>query len=245
VAEPRLGGPGLKSGKGGGARLGWAEYSAQWSGLHLGVDPRRSRALVRGWLRAGYGAARALAKLGVRPGAVTVAGVVLAIGAPVAAAFGGVWLFVAAAAVLASALADTADGALAVVTGRVTRLGGFYDSLADRVSEALWLFALWVAGVPGVLATACGAMAWLHEYTRARSAAVGIGDVGVVTAAERPGRVIVVVFAFVVGGGISFLSARFAAGSMTVVLAIWPVLGLLGTARLLGAVRAAAHNRPS
>jgi CDP-diacylglycerol--glycerol-3-phosphate 3-phosphatidyltransferase len=176
---------------------------------------------------------------------VTLVGVLLSAAAAVAAAGDAWWLFVAAAAVLASALADTADGALAVITSRTTRLGGFYDSLADRVSEALWLLALWVAGVPGVLATACGAMAWLHEYARARSAAVGIGDVGVVTVAERPGRVIVVFFAFVVGGGLSFLSVRFAAGSMTVVLAIWPVLGLLGTARLLGAIRAAARRRPT
>jgi phosphatidylglycerophosphate synthase len=245
VAEPRVGGPSLKTREGTGARLGWDEYSARWSGLHLGVDPRRSRALVRGWLRAGYLTGRSLAALRVRPGAVTLAGVVLALATPFAAAEGRGWLFVAAAAVLASALADTADGALAVITSRTTRLGGFYDSMADRVSEALWLLALWVAGVPGVLATACGVMAWLHEYARARSAAVGIGDIGVVTAAERPGRVIVVIFAFVVGGGISFLSARFAAGSMTVVLAIWPVLGLLGTARLLGAVRATARGRPN
>jgi CDP-diacylglycerol--glycerol-3-phosphate 3-phosphatidyltransferase len=196
-------------------------------------------------LRAGYLTGRSLAAIRVRPGAVTLVGVLLSAAAAFAAAGDGWWLFVAAAAVLASALADTADGALAVITSRTTRLGGFYDSLADRVSEALWLLALWVAGVPGVLVTACGAMAWLHEYARARSAAVGIGDVGVVTAAERPGRVIVVFFAFVVGGGLSFLSVRFAAGSMTVVLAIWPVLGLLGTARLLGAIRAAARRRPT
>ena len=56
-----LGGPRLKAGGGGGGRLGWDEYSARWSGLHLGVDPRRVSPFVRAWLRLGYVTARALA----------------------------------------------------------------------------------------------------------------------------------------------------------------------------------------
>lgn len=244
MAEPRLGGSHLKASGGGGGRLGWDEYSAQWSGLHLGVDPRRSSPFVRGWLRIGYATARGLASVRIRPAAVTAVGVLIALATPFVAVADGAWLFAAAGLVVISALADTADGALAVVTGRTTRIGGFYDSLADRVSEALWLLALWLAGVPGVLVAACGAMAWLHEYARARSIAVGIGEVGIATAAERPGRVIVVVTAFVLGGATSYVSARLAAGTMTVVLASWLVLGLLGTARLLSAIRAADRRHP-
>ena len=65
-----------------------------------------------------------------------------------------------------------------------------------------------------------------------------------VTVAERPGRVIVVVAAFVLGGATSLSTPASRPGAMTVVLAFWLVLGLLGTARLLGAVRAADRRHP-
>ena len=162
-----------------------------------------------------------------------------ALATPFVAVGRGAWLFAAAGLVLLSALADTADGAVAVMTGRTTRLGGFYDSLADRVSEAAWLLALWLVGAPGVLVTACGALAWLHEYARARSVAVGHdrGRDGHRRRAAHPGHR---------GRGRSrscwaaWPGHRPASppGAMTVVLAVWPVLGVLGTARLLGAIRA-------
>jgi hypothetical protein len=53
--------------------------------------------------------------------------------------------------VLLSAVADTVDGAVAVIAGRATRLGQVDDSLADRLGEACWLVALWLVGAPGWL----------------------------------------------------------------------------------------------
>jgi CDP-diacylglycerol--glycerol-3-phosphate 3-phosphatidyltransferase len=167
-----------------------------------------------------------------------VAGLVVSGIVPLAVLPGGPWLFAAAGLVLLAALADTADGALALITSRATRMGAFYDSVADRLTEAAWLGALWLAGVPGILVATCGALAWLHEYARSRAAAVGLRNIGVVTVAERPTRVIVVVAAFVAGGATAYLSDRLSAGAMTVVLAFWVVLSLLGSARLLGAIRA-------
>jgi hypothetical protein len=62
--------------------------------------------------------------------------------------------------------------------------------------------------------------------------------VGVVSVAERPIRVILTVVALVLGGAASPVSARLAAGVMTIVVAVWVLLGLLGGARLLTAIRA-------
>jgi phosphatidylglycerophosphate synthase len=206
--------------------------------LHGGVDPRRSSRPTRVWIRIAYAVGRGLAALRLSPDTITVVGLVLSAAVPVVVLLGDWWLFVAAALVLASAVADSADGAVAVLTSRTTRLGAFTDAVADRLSEAAWLLALWLAGVPGILVAVCLALCYLHEYARARAAAAGMVGVGVVSVAERPVRVILTVVALVLGGAASPVSARLAAGVMTIVVAVWVLLGLLGGARLLTAIRA-------
>jgi phosphatidylglycerophosphate synthase len=225
-------------------RPSWNEYSARWAALHGGVDPREASAPTRIWLRLAYVIGRGLAAVGLSPDSITVLGLLTSTAVPVVALFGGWWLFAAAGLVLLSALADSADGAVAVITSRSTRWGAFSDALADRLSEAAWLIALWLLGVPGLLVVGCGALAWLHEYARARAAAAGMTGVGVISVAERPTRVILVVTALMVGGATWFVSARLAAGAMTIVVAIWVLLGLLGGARLFGAIRADLRRTP-
>ncbi len=77
--------------------------------------------------------------------------------------------------VAASGLLDSLDGAVAVLTDRATRWGAVLDSVVDRVSDALYLVALWLVGAP---AWACvvgrRAAARLQEYARARATAVGM-----------------------------------------------------------------------
>jgi phosphatidylglycerophosphate synthase len=244
VAEPVVGGPGLTTRTPPrGDRLSWTEYSAQWLAVHVGVDARRSSLIVslivQTWLRFAYAVGRLLAAMGLPPGAVTVAGVVASLLVPVAVLVDGTGLFVAAGLVLVAAIADSADGAVAVISSRTSPLGSFYDSVADRVGEASWLLGLWLAGVPGVLVTGCGALAWLHEYARARAAVSGMTGIGEVTVAERPTRVILVILGLVLGGVAALISPRLAPGVITVVVCLWAVLGLLGAARLLTAIRAA------
>jgi len=222
-----------------GGRLSWDEYSARWATLHLGMDPRRSSTLARTWLRFGYLVGRLLAAIGVRPGAVTMAGVVVSAAVPVVALFRGAWLFAAAGLVFVAALADSADGAVAVITDRTSRLGSFYDSVADRLSEAAWLLSMWLLGAPGWLVTVCGALAWLHEYARARAAVAGMTGIGAITVAERPTRVILVITALGLGGLAWFINPHLAPGAVTVVVSVWVVVGLLGAARLTGAIRTA------
>jgi CDP-diacylglycerol--glycerol-3-phosphate 3-phosphatidyltransferase len=209
--------------------LTWEQYAVGWRDLHGGYDPRTGSPFVRGWLRLAYLVGRTAARAGASPTLVTGVGLALSGCVPVL-----VWgvpggPFLAAVLVLLSAVADTTDGAVAVLTGRVSRSGQVYDGLADRVSEACWLVALWFLGPPGWLLLGCGALSWLHEYVRARAAAAGLSEVGVVTVAERPTRVILVVAALVV--------ARIPAG-VTVVVGIWAVFAAVGFGQLLVTVRA-------
>ncbi len=170
---------------------------------------------------------------------VTLAGLVCSLAVPLVVLPRGWWLVAGAALVVLSALADSADGGVAIIAGRTSRLGSFFDPMSDRVSEAAWLLGLYLLGAPGALVVACGAMAWLYEYARARAALSGMPGLGAVTAAERPFRVIIVAASLALGGALWDISTRLAPGIITVGLAVWLVLGLLGGSQLLGAIRRA------
>ncbi len=195
---------------------------------------------MRFWQWLAFRVARALARVRVAPIRVTIAGLVCALAVPLVVLPGGVWIAVAAVLVLVSALADTVDGGVAVLTGRTTGKGSFYDSLADRLSEVAWLVAFWVLGAPGGLLVAVGVLVFFHEYVRASAALAGVPRVRAITAAERPSRVVIVVAALALGGLGSMVSDdRLAAGIVTVAAAGWLTLALLGVFRLFGAVRSA------
>jgi phosphatidylglycerophosphate synthase len=87
-----------------------------------------------------------------------------------------------------------------VLTDRTTAWGFVLDSVADRICDALYLVALWLAGAPSGGCVAAGALVGLLEYARARAGNAGFGEIGVVTVCERPTRVIVAAAAFLVGG---------------------------------------------
>jgi CDP-diacylglycerol--glycerol-3-phosphate 3-phosphatidyltransferase len=222
--------------------LSWDAYAAGWATVHLGVDPRQSSPFVRGWLRLSYVVGRGLARVRVRPGAVTLLGLLLSLAVPAVAISRGPFLFAAAALVVLAALADSTDGAVAIMTGRASRLGAFDDNLADRVSEAAWLSALWLVGGHGVVAVACWAASWLHEYVRAAGVRSGMADIAVITVNERPTRVIATVAALILGGLVWMFNPRLVPGVVTVVLAVWLLLGVLALIRLIAAVRAAIRR---
>ncbi|AVT41837.1 CDP-alcohol phosphatidyltransferase [Plantactinospora sp. BB1] len=195
---------------------------------------------VRRWLRMSYVLGCFLARLHVSPTAVTVLGVLLCVAVPVAVAQsrpGPLGPLLAAGFVLLAAVADSIDGAVAVVTGRTTRLGYVYDSLADRVGEVCWLIAFWLVGAPGVLVVAAGGLSWLHEYTRARSVSAGMKEIGTVTVGERPSRVSVAVVGLLVAGLAHLVMPELAAGTITLATAVWVLLGFFGMVQLLSAVR--------
>jgi CDP-diacylglycerol--glycerol-3-phosphate 3-phosphatidyltransferase len=144
--------------------------------------------------------ARALLALGLTPNTVTLVGPVVA--APVAVAWylgnqqlGG-WLLVAASAF------DLLDGAVARIGGKVTRFGGFLDSVIDRYSDfilftGIYLYflghtsgltqkrylVLWALGALGAL---------LPAYIRARAETlIPLCKVGFMERAERTVTVII------------------------------------------------------
>ncbi|MBB4765513.1 CDP-alcohol phosphatidyltransferase family protein [Amorphoplanes digitatis] len=216
----------------------WAEYAAAWSRLHGGFDPDAASPLVRGWIRLTYRGGVLLGRLGVGPAAVTASGLALCLGVPAAALLGPAGLLLGALLVLLAAAADGLDGAVAVVTGRTSRLGFVYDSVADRLGELAWLTAFWIAGAPGWLVVAGGAVSWLHEYIRARAAAGGMPGLGVVTLGERPTRVSVAIAGLLVGGLAGLADAAWAPPVIVAAAVVWAALGLAGLAQLAAAVRA-------
>jgi phosphatidylglycerophosphate synthase len=161
------------------------EYLAAWSRWHGGTGTES--ALVRGWLSMAWALARPLA--GLPPIVATGLGLLVAAAAVLPARAGGLWLLLAGVLVGLSALLDSLDGALAIGTGRASRRGFVLDSVVDRLTEAAYAAALWVAGAPGWLAVTFGALCWLPDYLRARAGQAGVRETGAISVWERPTRV--------------------------------------------------------
>ncbi|MFC3500470.1 CDP-alcohol phosphatidyltransferase family protein [Micromonospora krabiensis] len=222
-----------------GTLLKWDEYATAWARLHGGFDPRSAAPAVRGWLRFAYHVGYVLGRLRVGPTPVTVVGVLLCVCVPVFAAQPGDGPFLGALFVLLAGVADSVDGAVAVATGRTSRLGYVYDSVADRLGEVAWLVAFWLVGAPGALVVAAGALSWLHEYVRARAVSAGMRQIGAVTVGERPTRVSVALGGLLVAGLAGLIQPDLAAGTITMATAVWVLLAGFGLGQLLSAVRRA------
>ena len=209
-----------------------AEYFDRWSALHGGYDPRQSF-WVGLWLGWTHAVARPLVAARVAPDLITLAGLLAGAAVVGLTTLGGGWVLAAGALVVASGLLDNLDGAVAVMTGRATRWGSVLDSVVDRVCDGLYLTALWILGAPGWLCVIGGSLMGLHEYTRARAAAAGMSEIGVVTVGERPTRVIVTAVFLACAGS-------YGAGEQvwaTLAVAAWVGLGVVGLGQLLVVVR--------
>lgn len=86
--------------------------------------------------------ARFLVRLGVTPNMVTVVGALLSMRVGVVLALG--YMRLGGLLLLLSSLTDAFDGALARMTGKVSRFGAFLDSTLDRISEGALLLGLLV-----------------------------------------------------------------------------------------------------
>lgn len=134
----------------------------------------------RGWIAVPLTyIARGLETTGISPNALTLIGFLLTL--LVAAILAAGNLLVGGLLLIFAALFDTLDGALARHSQQVTVFGAFLDSVMDRYSEAVTLFALIVfysassdgrVNVLLLAATLIGSL--LVSYTRARAEAVNI-----------------------------------------------------------------------
>jgi phosphatidylglycerophosphate synthase len=223
----------------------WDQYATRWTALHGGVDPRRGRPSVGHWLRFGYVLAKGCARARIRPSLITLSGLLACLLVPafVGPGHGTGGRLLAAMLVLFAAVADTVDGALAVVTSHATKLGYVYDSMVDRIGEACWLLALWRIGVPGYLVLLAGALSWLHEYTRARANAAGMREIGASTLGERPTRVILAFLGIGLAGLVGLGSKALPSGVATFMVAVWSVLALIGFMQLFASIHKALAGR--
>jgi CDP-diacylglycerol--glycerol-3-phosphate 3-phosphatidyltransferase len=135
-----------------------------------------------------------LARTPLTPDALTWLGFLVSIGAAVLVVTGH--FLAAGIVVLVAGAFDMLDGALARLTGRVSRFGGILDSTLDRLSEAVVLLALLavfareqhVAGCLLAGVTLLGSL--MVSYIRARMEGIGIEcQAGFFT---RPERVVVI-----------------------------------------------------
>jgi phosphatidylglycerophosphate synthase len=185
--------------------------------------------VVRGWLLLAYRIGTWLSRRRVGPTAVTTTGLLLCLAVPAAVLPGPAGLVPAGLLVLVAAFADGLDGTVALLTGRATRIGYVYDSVADRLGELAWLLAFRLAGAPVWLVVAAGAASWLQEYARARATAAGMTEIGVVTVAERPTRVLVTIF--------GLLAAAVMPWATTAAAGVWLALTAVALVQLTAAIR--------
>ena len=156
------------------------EFFSTWSRLHLGAQVS---GIVKGWLTISFAIARVLHFFRITPNLLTLAGILFA-----AAALFYPTTVIALALLILSLICDGVDGSVAIIGKRESALGAIADSIADRISEALWFIALYQWGIPAEFCVALFALALIQEYARARMASLGFAEIGVVTIAERPVR---------------------------------------------------------
>jgi len=156
------------------------EFYVKWSQLHSDASITGA---VAWWLKISYRFGLVATLLRISPNVLTLLGLVsAAMSALTATTWWAVFFLVF------SLFCDGIDGSVAIFQKRDSAWGATLDSVVDRISEAFWLYALYVIGVPAWLAIALWSVAAFQEYARAKLSSLKIKDIGVVTPAERPVR---------------------------------------------------------
>ena len=156
------------------------EFRAKWSSLHSDAE---TSGIVGGWLNISYRFGLICTLLRISPNALTLFGLLGAVATAVTAHSAWAIFFL-----VFSLFCDGIDGSVAIFQHRVSKWGATLDSVADRISEALWFYALYAIGVPAWIPITLWSVAAFQEYARAKLISLGVSDIGVVTPAERPIR---------------------------------------------------------
>ena len=157
-----------------------SEFKDRWSKLHGGADVE---GVVGGWLSFSYQAARVCTALRITPNLLTLLGLLTAIAMALST-----YAAIALLLLVVSLFFDGIDGSVAIFQHRESKFGATLDSVVDRISEALWFYALYAIGVPAWIPITLWSVAAFQEYARAKLVSLGVSDIGVVTPAERPVR---------------------------------------------------------
>ncbi|HEY8523404.1 MAG TPA: CDP-alcohol phosphatidyltransferase family protein [Acidimicrobiales bacterium] len=135
-------------------------------------------------------------RTGITANHLTITGLVMAGAAAVAIANGA--LRAGLLLVVLTAVPDVLDGAVAKASGTASPRGAFFDSVVDRVSDALllggvaWYLASTEGGQAAVLAFAVAAASMIVSYERARAESLGFDARGGLM--ERAERIVVLAF---------------------------------------------------
>lgn len=171
--------------------------------------------------------AAALAKIGVSPNAVTLAGLVGAAVSAYLISQGVMWA--GGLVMLFAGVLDLFDGALARATAQDSPFGALLDSVIDRISEIIVLLGLLIYYARigsveySVLVYLAVAGSVMVSYLRARSEGLGIEcKVGIMT---RPERVAALGFGLIIGQWLPIV--------IPIVLAIIALLTFFTTAQRL------------
>jgi hypothetical protein len=216
--------------------VSWEDFATAWSEAFDGYDPRRAWKVKQRFMFAVYkgsGIAR------VRTSVTMVISLVLSVSVPPLAWLGGVWLTVAALAVLLGQATDVMTRARAIRAGRPTRLGLFYQALVERFAEVCWLVSFLALGARPTSVVLCAFVVWIHEYLRAKLGGTAIHRAGTSTVGDKPFRVGFTLAALLLAALISPVGTDLAAGVVTMVVLCWVALGLIGAAQLFTTIRKA------
>src|SRR5665213_1874456 len=157
---------------------------------------------------------RGLQKVGISADVLTATGLISAAATAVAVASGH--MHVAIVLLILTGLHDLLDGPVAKASGTASVRGAFFDSVTDRVADALlfggvaWYLMSTHSGHLAMLPLGVLAVTSLVSYQRAKAESLGISAKGGIM--ERAERMILL--------GIGFLSASF------LVPVLWVMLGL-------------------
>jgi phosphatidylglycerophosphate synthase len=234
-------------------RVSFATYQAGWREAHLleeGAQP--GGRLAAAYLRVPYAVGAPLARAGVDPNLITLLALWVALAAGWVATLGPGWAAGAGALTLLAGVADSVDGAVAVLQGRTSAFGFVWDSTADRLADLAVIagpVALvatgadppW-AGVAVAAGAAAAGLLLLLEYARARAQAGQVAAAwSLATPGERPTRVILLGLAGLGVGAAQLAGGGLAGAALDLgyprVLGVLAVLEAVGCVQLLVAVR--------
>jgi len=156
------------------------EFKAKWSSLHSDAE---TKGIVGAWLNISYRFGLICTLLRISPNSLTMLGLLGAVATAVTAETAWAILFL-----VFSLFCDGIDGSVAIFQHRESKFGATLDSVVDRISEALWFYALYAIGVPVWIPITLWSVAAFQEYARAKLVSLGVSDIGVVAPAERPVR---------------------------------------------------------
>jgi CDP-diacylglycerol--glycerol-3-phosphate 3-phosphatidyltransferase len=182
-----------------------SEFLEKWSQLH---SDSPITGIVGAWLSISFRFGLIATLLRITPNALTLLGLLAA----VATAYWALSLW-AIALLVFSLFCDGIDGSVAIFQRKESARGAIFDSVADRISEAFWLVALYRIGVPAWITILLWVIASVQEYARARLSSLGVKDIGVITPVERPVRASFIFIALIMWqaniGGITNLSIAY------------------------------------